>query len=284
MSVRNIGIIHPGQMGISVAAAARHAGHAVWWAAEGRSEETRERAEAHGLGNAGSLANLCTICDLIISVCPPHAADTVAREVIACGFTGLYLDANAIAPERAIGMGKAVTRAGGTFVDGGIVGGPAWTPGTVLYLSGPRAQEIAACFEESLLGVRPLGEEVGKASALKMCYAAYSKGTTALLAAILACAERLGVRTELARQWNEDDPGFADQAEARARRVTAKAWRFTGEMEEIASTFRESGLPGGFHEAAADVYRRLGHFKREAPESIDGVLAALLRQDMPDNQ
>ncbi|HVZ38145.1 MAG TPA: DUF1932 domain-containing protein [Candidatus Kapabacteria bacterium] len=277
MNVWNIGIIHPGQMGISVAAAALHGGHTVWWAAEGRSEETRQRAEAHGLKNSGSFANLCTICDLIISVCPPHAADAVAEEAIACGFRGLYLDANAIAPERAVAMGKAVNLAGGTFVDGGIIGGPAWTPGTILYLAGPRADEIAACFEGSPLAVRLLGAEVGKASALKMCYAAYSKGTTALLAAILACAERLGVRTDLARQWNEDDPGFADRAEARARMVTAKAWRFVGEMEEIASTFRGAGLPGGFHEAAADLYRRLEHFKAEAPENIDDVLAALLR-------
>ena len=110
-----------------------------------------------------------------------------------------------------------------------------------------------------------------------MCYAAYTKGTTALLCAILGAAERLGVREELQHQWAHDDAGFPDQVAQRVQRVTAKAWRFAGEMDEIAATFQEAGLPGGFHQAAADVYRRMARFK-DAPATPDlaEVLAALL--------
>jgi 3-hydroxyisobutyrate dehydrogenase-like beta-hydroxyacid dehydrogenase len=147
------------------------------------------------------------------------------------------------------------------FIDGGIIGGPAWKPKeTRLYLSGKDAKVVADCFINGPLEIKIIGEEVGKASALKICYAAYSKGTTALLAVILAAAESLGVREELYQQWDIDDPNFSEQANQRATRVTAKAWRFEGEMHEIASTFQEAGLPSGFHEAAAEIYYRLTFF------------------------
>ena len=172
-----------------------------------------------------------------------------------------------------------LSKAGITFVDGGIIGGPAWTPGeTWLYLSGRNAARVANCFTTGPLEIIVLGDEIGKASAIKMCYASYTKGTTALLSAILALAEASGVRTELSTQWNRDEPGFSEQAERRARRVTAKAWRFAGEMDEIASTFESAGLPGGFHRAAGEVFRKLSWFKNfgELPELKD-VLEALLR-------
>lgn len=168
---------------------------------------------------------------------------------------------------------------GVAFIDGGIIGGPAWTPNeTILFLSGKESQLIADCFSNGPLETKIIGDEIGKASALKMCYAAYSKGTTALLTAILATAESLGVREELYRQWDLDGPNFSEQANRRATRVTAKAWRFEGEMHEIASTFEEAGLPNGFHEAAAEVYRRMAGFK-ESPETpkLEEVLESLLK-------
>ena len=128
------------------------------------------------------------------------------------------------------------------------------------------------------LETKIIGDEIGKASALKMCYAAYSKGTTALLAAILATAESLGVRAELYRQWDVDDSEFSEQANRRVTRATAKAWRFEGEMHEIASTFQEAGLPNGFHEAAAEVYRRMANFKDEAKlPMLEDVLKAVIQ-------
>jgi 3-hydroxyisobutyrate dehydrogenase-like beta-hydroxyacid dehydrogenase len=278
MTSQRIGIVHPGEMGISVAVAAQQSGHAVAWASAVRSPATAERAAAHGLRDAQTLAGRCAECQVIVSVCPPHAAEAVAHDVLAAGFRGLYVDANAIAPERVVRMGETLAAAGVELVDGGIIGGPAWRAGTTtLYLSGARAQDAAACFSGGALGVRVLDQAVGAASALKMCYAAYSKGTTALLAAILAAAERLQVREALSEQWGHDDPDFAAQAERRVRQVTAKAWRFEGEMEEIAATFGAAGLPGGFHQAAADVYARLAHFKGQAaPPALADVLAALL--------
>lgn len=276
----NIGILHPGEMGISVAASASNAGHQVYWFSEGRSDQTRARAEKYNLIEIDSLRPFCQACEVIMSICPPHAAEEIAQSVNETGFRGLYLDANAISPQRAIKIGRMLEANGIYFVDGGIIGGPAWTSNeTWLYLSGEHANKIASCFSSGPLGTEVIGKKIGKASALKMCYAAYTKGMTALLSAILATAESLGVRDELYQQWDMDGQGFSEQANRRVARVTAKAWRFEGEMDEIASTFEEAGLPNGFHQAAAEVYHRMADFKdsNETPP-LDDVLKALLTQ------
>ena len=253
-----IGILHPGEMGVSVAVTALNSRYEVFWVPDGRSEKTRERAQRHGLTPITSLSNLCRICEIIVSICPPHAAQDVAQSVIEAGFKGIYLDANAISPQRAIRLGQLMNTAGIRFVDGGIIGGPAWNAQeTWLYLSGKDADMIAACFSEGPLETSVIGDEIGRASALKMCYAAYSKGTTALLAAILSAAQTLGVRQELYEHWERDDNGFPIQVNNRVTRAINKAWRFEGEMREISTTFQEAGVPGGFHAAAADVYHRM---------------------------
>lgn len=274
-----IGILHPGEMGVSIAASAINSGHQVCWVSEGRSDKTRLRAEKYNLIEVESLSQLCQTSEIIFSVCPPHSAEDVAKSVIEHGFKRYYLDANAISPQRAVKIGQMMESNGIYFIDGGIIGGPAWKPKeTYLYLSGKDAEVIAGCFSNGELETKIIGEEIGKASALKMCYAAYSKGTTALLAAILATAESLGIRNELYQQWDMDDSNFSEQTSRRTTRVTAKAWRFEGEMHEIASTFQETGLPSGFHEAAAEIYHRLADFKdsSETPK-IEDVLNALLK-------
>ena len=273
------GVIHPGMMGICVAATLQNSGHDVYWASEGRSPQTRKRAENFNLFDAGSLAGLCDTCSLIISVCPPHAAEEMAEQVLAHSFQGVYLDVNAISPQRTIHIGQRMRAGGVDFVDGGIIGLPVWERGkTWLYLSGDKAPQAASFCSGGPLETTVVGNEVGKASALKMCYAAYTKGTTALLCGILATAQVLGVRGELETQWSRDWANFGEQAGERVRNVTAKAWRFAGEMTEIAATFREAGLPGEFHAAAEMIYRRMAGFK-DAPSTpaLEEVLEKLIQ-------
>jgi 3-hydroxyisobutyrate dehydrogenase-like beta-hydroxyacid dehydrogenase len=279
MDSPKVGIVHPGNMGIFVAASAKNSGSEVYWASEGRSAQTRERAAKFNLRDAGTLSQLCEICSIVISVCPPHAAEEVAGQVLACGYSGLYVDANAISPQRAARIGEKMVAAGVAFVDGGIVGGPSWESGdTVLYLAGEQAGRVAGCFSAGPLQAEVVGKEIGKASALKMCYAAWTKGSTALLSAILATADAYDVWENLRAQWDRDWPDFSDRAVNRARRVTAKAWRFAGEMEEISSTFAAAGAPGEFHAGAAILYGRLAQFK-DSPEtpSLEEVLESITR-------
>ena len=277
MDSQQIGILHPGEMGVSIAASARNSGHSVFWASEGRGQATRARAEKQTLIDRETLAALCRDCAILISVCPPGAAETVANSVLSHSFAGLYVDANAIAPQRSIRIGQTLAAAGIRFVDGAIIGGPAWSAGsTMLYLAGEDAGAVAALFSAGPLTTHVLGTEIGTASALKMCYAAYTKGTTALLCGVLGAAETLGVREALIQQWTADASGLAEEAPRRVRDVTAKAWRFAGEMEEISATFQHAGMPGEFHAAAAVLYQRLAGFK-DAPEkpSLETVLNTL---------
>jgi pimeloyl-ACP methyl ester carboxylesterase/3-hydroxyisobutyrate dehydrogenase-like beta-hydroxyacid dehydrogenase len=264
-------------MGISLAVCARNSGCTAYWASEGRSSQTRGRSEEHQLTDAGTLERMCRVCEILISVCPPHAADEVASAVAACGFAGVLADVNAISPMRSRQLRDVIAAGGGRFVDGGVVGGPAWKDGTTtLYLSGPEATAVADCFSAGPVRTIVLGDEIGRASALKMCYAANSKGGFALISAVMAAADSLGVRAELEAQWSRDDPVFVATTQDRMRSVTRKAWRFAGEMKEIAATFESAGLPGGFHAAAHDVYERLEGFKGAEPlPGLDEVIRSL---------
>jgi 3-hydroxyisobutyrate dehydrogenase-like beta-hydroxyacid dehydrogenase len=272
----DIGILHPGDMGVAIAASAIHNGHHAYWVSEGRSEQTRKRAEEHALIDLSSLQELCRRCSIVLSVVPPSAAEEVAEQVIAQGFNGTFADLNAISPQRAQRISQRLETSGIQFVDGGIVGPPPWQPRTTwLCLSGKDSERIVACFTNGPVQTEVLGPRVGDASALKMCYGAYTKGLTALIAGVLGTAENLGVRESLARRWAADGSGLDKNAAQRVTRITDRAWRWVGEMEEIASTFANANMPSGFHEAAGDIYRRLAKFKDQPTPDTEALLDAL---------
>jgi 3-hydroxyisobutyrate dehydrogenase-like beta-hydroxyacid dehydrogenase len=246
VTVETVGVLHPGEMGAAVGAVLSTQGHRVIWASEGRSEETRARAEGAGLEDVGSVPEVAR-ADVVFSICPPHAALAVAGSLESFG--GIYVDANAVSPATAAKVAELVER----FVDGGIVGSPPREAGTTrLYLSGDEAPAVAALFAGSVLDVRV----VSNASAVKMAYAAWTKGSAAMLLAIRELARREGIEETLLEEWALSIPELAERSERAARSADAKGWRWVGEMEEIAATFETNGLPGGFHHAAAEVFRR----------------------------
>lgn len=269
-----IGLISPGAMGASVGAAALGNCREVVWAGDGRSNETHQRAKQAGLTDCGTLETLVDRAEIILSICPPHDAEPIAMAVAEHKFSGIFVDCNAIAPAKTRTIAGRFT----DFVDGGIVGGPAWQAdaGTCLYLSGPHANKIARVFDNSPLHTEVISDKVGSASAMKMVFAAYTKGTTALLTAILGTAEFHGVRSVLESQWGAE---FTGQTHKRLMGNSHKAWRFAGEMREIAETFEEAGMPVGFHNAAAEVFEQLGLFKEGNAESIDALLSELRKDD-----
>lgn len=249
-----MGLLHPGEMGSALGAALRSRGTTVLWAAEGRSRATTERAAEAGLENAGSVQEVARRADVVVSVCPPHAALEIARSV--AGFRGLYVDANAVSPATAIEIGAEIAAEGGRFVDGGIVGPPPRTADTTrLYLSGPNAPLVEGLFQGTCVDARVLSDRPGDASALKMVYAAVTKGQAALLLATRAAARAHGVEAALLEEWRLSLPELPDEAVSAARSASKKGWRWVGEMEQIAATFAAAGLPDGFHVAAAEVFR-----------------------------
>jgi len=238
-------------MGSAIGATLAAQGEAVIWASVGRSPATAERAKRAGLDDAGSVEELCRRSDMIISVCPPHAAVEVAGS--AKGFAGIYVDANAVSPATAQSIEGVARRC----VDGGIIGPPPAEQGTTrLYLSGREAGPVAELFAGTALDARIVSPDVGAASAVKIAFAAWTKGSAALLLAIRALARAEGVEDALLEEWRTSLPQLEDQSIAAARSAQKKGWRWVGEMEEIAQTFAAAGLPDGFHRAAAEIYRR----------------------------
>jgi 3-hydroxyisobutyrate dehydrogenase-like beta-hydroxyacid dehydrogenase len=241
-------------MGAALAAELRRAGHDVLWASAGRSGATADRARNADLEDAGTTAELARHSELVLSVCPPHAAPEVASSV--GDFDGVYVDANAVSPDTARRVAAVVESARAVFVDGGIVGPPPREPGTTrLYLSGASAPLVADVFAGTAVDARVVSDRVGAASAVKMAYAAWTKGTAALLLAVLALARAEEIEPDLLAEWQLSLPDLPAASERAARSAEAKGWRWVGEMEEIAATFAADGLPSGFHEAAAEVFR-----------------------------
>ena len=267
-----VGLISPGEMGASVGAAAIPNVDHIIWAGDDRSKASHQRADKAGLVNCGTLEKLAQQSDIILSICPPHDAESVVRSISNSRFRGLFVDCNAISPIKTRLLSNSFKS--GQYVDGGIVGGPAWQKNTStrLYLSGTRADAIAELFSESALLTSIISEDVGHASALKMVFAAYTKGSIALLASILGVAESQGIREVLEQQWGIE---FTSQTHQRLITTAVKGWRFEAEMDEIADTFSAAGFPEGFHRAAATIYARTKAFKNNQPDSINQLLQAL---------
>jgi 3-hydroxyisobutyrate dehydrogenase-like beta-hydroxyacid dehydrogenase len=262
-------------MGETLGRSLRATGARVVWVSAGRSAATAARAAAAGFDDAGSLAGVRE-CDGVVSICPPEFALDVAEAVAAVGFGGVYVDANAVAPSTAVAVASVVRRAGATYVDGGVIGGPQ-APG--LFLSGVGAAEVGSWFGDPA-SVTVLAGSDYAASALKMVYAGWTKGTTALLFALVAAAEALGVGDALREEWARSQPALAPRLE-RAGVSAAKAWRWSGEMREVAATLAATGLPPEFHEAAAEVYERLAALKDRTDASVDEIVP-LVRRENPD--
>jgi 3-hydroxyisobutyrate dehydrogenase-like beta-hydroxyacid dehydrogenase len=256
-----VGLLHPGEMGVAIGAVLVERGHEVLWLPRGRSETTARRAADARLTSVGTLAG----AEVILSVCPPHAALDVARSVR--GTKALVIDANAVSPATAQRIGELI---GDRWADGGIVGPPPRREGTTrLYLSGQHAAEASLLFEGSRLEPVVLAGSPVAASALKMAYAAWTKGSAALLLAVLGTARETGVEDALRAEWSRSLPDLEARWQSASDSAAAKGWRWVGEMNEIASTFVAAGFPSGFHEAAAEMFDRAAAEGRNAASGRD---------------
>lgn len=266
-------VLHPGDMGSSLAQCLQSQNHEISWVEEGRSQATQLRAIELGLLTQPTLTAALSQVAVVVSICPPEFAVEVATEVNDCGFDGIFVDANATSPMTAEEIYQIF---GAKFVDGSVIGPPANQSHTTrLYLSGEQADFIQGLFEGSFCAAITLGERSGAASALKMCYAAYTKGTSALLINICSLAEKQGVFEALKSEWQISQKELEARCQRLGPSVSRKAWRFEGEMREIASTFAQNNLPSGFHEGAADLYSLLAQFKDLPPAPTSDLVHSL---------
>jgi 3-hydroxyisobutyrate dehydrogenase-like beta-hydroxyacid dehydrogenase len=277
MTFKTIAVIGAGDMGHAVGAALVAQGYDVVTCLAGRSAITRTRAARAGLRDLPDLDAVVAACDAFLSILPPALAPELAEAVVAAmrrtGNRPLYADLNAISPATATGIAATIEGAGAKFVDGGIVGSPPGKAVPRIYLSGRDAEAVAAvaALGGAAMDMRPCGAEPGRASAVKMCYAALTKGSNALFAAVLTAAEALGVSPEVRGEYETSQPDLYRRMKASVPFLPADAWRYAGEMEEIAATFESVGVTPLFHLGAAATYRLLDTtpFAKETRETLD---------------
>jgi 3-hydroxyisobutyrate dehydrogenase-like beta-hydroxyacid dehydrogenase len=274
-----LGVLHPGQMGAAVGAQARTTGTPVLWCPAGRSGATAERAGRAGLGRAADLADLLGRAGVVLSVCPPAVALEVAGDVARAGFSGVYVEANAVSPARARQAGELLGATGATFVDGGIIGPPPGDGRTArLYLAGPAeaTARVAALFDGSLLTTVVLDHGPPAASALKMAYASYQKSSRVLAALAHALARHHDVAEHLRAEAGLL-PGSALADVGHLPSVAARAWRWAPELREIAATLEDAGLPPETAAATAETLSRWADLKDAWDVPLAEVLDHLRR-------
>ena len=271
---KRIGIISPGVMGAAVGRVLVENGCHVVTCLTGRSDITRERAEKAGMVGLADIDAVVAASDMILAILPPADALLLARVVAAAmnltRFTPVYVDCNAVSPATTREIARLMQEAGAPFIDAGIIGGPPsgdYAPR--FYCSGPETGPLMA-LDGMGIEVKDAGPEIGAASGVKMCYAGLTKGTLTLHTAVLVAAERLGLRDILWREFEASQPKVAEKMAENVPFLPADSARWVGEMEEIAATFEQAGLPAGFHAAAADIFRLLASspFASETRETM----------------
>lgn len=270
-----LGILHPGSMGAAVAAQARRSGTEVLWCPAGRSTSSKERAERYGLTPVHALSEMVERADIILSLCPPAAAEDVARNVTACSYAGIYVDGNAVSPATMANISAIVQRSGATAVDGSVIGSPpSDSKSPRLYLSGPAdaLPPVAQLFEASTVQARLLSGGIGQASALKLSYSSYQKASRALATVAYALASDHGVEAELLDIAGGRTTSYLAET-AYFAKVAARSWRWGPEMKEVAHALEEAGLPSDLADAAAAVMERWAGLRDTSPD-----LALVLRE------
>lgn len=273
MDQPTVGILHPGSMGAAVAACAATNAAAALWCETGRSTASVERAAQFGLTPVATMAELLERSDIVISLCPPAAAEDLARDVAEHSFAGVYVEANAISPVRTQRIAALLEH----VVDGGVIGSPpvgGKTP--TLYLSGPApaTERIEALFEGTAVQTLVLGAEVGKASALKLSYASFQKTSRVLVALAVGMAREHGVDQELIEVASRRTDSYLSEPQYVAK-TAARAWRWGPELEEAADTLAAAGLPPEMLRAAASTLARWRDVKDDGELTLTDALDRL---------
>ena len=288
MTVKTVAVVSAGDMGHAVGAVLADSGLEVITALDGRSQRTRDLAAKAGMVDVGDADTLVARAGILLSIIPPDQAigfaDRISAAVKSAGADLVFVDCNAISPDTTGKLDDIVTASGARFVDAGIVGGPPKIggKGPRFYASGEHAGEFAVLAGHGL-DVRVIDGAVGQASALKMCYAAITKGVALLGTGALVTAEVMGVGRLLLDELRSSQAAMLGWIEGRTPSMPPKVYRWVGEMEEIAATYESAGLTPSFHLGAAEMCRFIesSPLGKEVPENrtmgttLEGVIQHL---------
>ncbi|HEU0020328.1 MAG TPA: DUF1932 domain-containing protein [Dehalococcoidia bacterium] len=276
MSINTVAILSPGDMGHAVGQLLREHELRVVTCLTGRSDRTRALAKEAGIEDLPDFNEMVKNSDVILSMTVSEVAPQVCQEVAdaiqATGYTDvLFAECNAIAPQLTRQLEPVIARTGARFVDASIIGGPPRGGSSPrFYTSGPNATELEQ-LREFGLDVRNIGPETGQASGIKMCYAAMTKGSTALYSELLMAAEMMGLSDHLKAEFQSSQGSVYQRMASGIPSMPARSRRWVSEMEEIGATFEHLGMTPYLFQGVADMYRLIGStpLGDETPESRD---------------
>ena len=276
MRIKTIAILMPGDMCHGCAIALRENGFRTVTNLSERSERTKALSAKAGIEDLASFEEVAKQSDIVLSILPPENAleqgCRFADAMLSSGSAPPYVDCNAVSPATTREIGLEIDRAGALYIDGGIIGSNPVNEkgGTRLYVSGSDTAAIRELDGKGMV-VRDIGDEIGRASGLKMIYASATKGTFSLHAAVLTAAHAMGLTEEYMAELKESRPAMLSAMENMVPRIPLDAGRWLGEMNEIAATFEEACVTSKFHEGAADIME-LAHrtpISSETRETVD---------------
>jgi len=276
MATETVAILSPGDMGHAVGQLLREHELKVVTCLTGRSQRTKDLAELAGIADVPDLNDMVAQSQIILSISVsemvPSICQQVADAIKATNANVLFAECNAISPQLSRQMEPIITEAGGRYIDASIVGGPPLNGSSPrFYASGDNTAEFEGLANFGL-DVRTAGTEVGQASGIKMCYAAMTKGSSALYSELLMAAEMMGLSDFVKAEFQSSQPAVLQRMERGLPGVPAKARRWVSEMEEIKDTFEHLGLTPHLFQGVADMYRMIGSTSMgdETPQTRDG--------------
>jgi 3-hydroxyisobutyrate dehydrogenase-like beta-hydroxyacid dehydrogenase len=275
-TITSVAILGSGDMGSAVARSLSEHGLETLTCLDGRSEHSRRLALAAGMQDTASLAEMISRGDVLLSIMPPAAATDFANR--ACPLIKeyspgtLFVDCNAVSPQTSGEIAKIAAANDVRFQDVGIVGAApqAKRAPVRFYTSGAYGAQMQQLATEHIR-INDMGDEIGRASAIKMVYASVTKATNALRAAAVIAAERLGVSEEIHAEWQDSLPGVYEAMQKRLPLLSADAGRWSGEMHEIANTYQSVGLTPAFHEGAAWLFDYLAATDLGTESKLDAL-------------
>lgn len=249
-------------MGSAVGKFLAEGGFDVISSLDGRSDFTKNRARECGIRDLGSIGDAVAAADLVLSILDPARAEDIATAVAdvmkKSGKQLVFADCNAISPATASKLNAIIDDAGGIFVDVGIIGGaPTGKENFPNFCtSGPQA-DLLQPLDGKGVNILKVGGEVGAGSAIKICNGAWNKGAFALYTGVMMAAEHYGFTEILRERLPGSQAGTVDKLDAAINRLPSLSGRYIGEMEQVAETFASIGMPDGFHQASAELFRML---------------------------
>lgn len=280
MSKPVVAVIAQGTMGAGVGWRLAQGGADVITSLAGRSAGSGERAAKAGMRSVTDAE--IAAADIILSIVPPSEAMALAERLApllaAATRKPLYIDCNAVSSEMVIRIGKLISSTGTGFADGGIIGGPPRPgyDGPSVFVAAAPASARETLVRGGLL-IKPLDGPIGSASALKMSYAAITKGLTAIASASILAAARYGASDALYAELSGSQKNVLPAIARSVPDMFDKAYRFIGEMEEIADHFGRASS-AEIYSGMAKLYQEIADDQASGGKADVAALAAFFRK------